>query len=113
MRKPDDRGRLHDILDAIERIQSYLRGSVENKFADDLMRQDAIMRQIEIIGEAARNVSAEFQEHHSEIPWSQMVGMRNKIAHDYSDIDIPEIWKTAKNDIPRLKKAVSKLLKEL
>jgi uncharacterized protein with HEPN domain len=113
MRKPDDRGRLQDILDAIKRIESYLHGSIEKKFADDLMRQDAIMRQIEIIGEAARNVSPEFQEQHPEIPWSQMIGMRNKIAHDYSDIDIPEIWKTSKKDIPQLKKAVSKLLKEL
>ena len=113
MRKPDDRGRLQDILDAIKRIQSYQRGSDEKKFADDLMRQDAIIRQIEILGEAARNVSAEYQEQHQHIPWSLMIGMRNKIAHDYSDIDIPEIWRTAKNDIPKLKKAISKLLKEL
>jgi uncharacterized protein with HEPN domain len=113
MKKPDDRGRLQDILDAIKRIQSYQRGSDEKKFADDFMRQDAMMRQIEIIGEAARNVSAEFQEQHPEIPWSQMIGMRNKIAHDYTEIDIPEIWKTAKNDIPQLKRAISKLLEEL
>jgi uncharacterized protein with HEPN domain len=113
MRKPDDRGRLQDILNAIKRIQSYLRGSDERKFTNDLMRQDAITRQIEILGEAARNVSAEFQEQHRQIPWSLMIGMRNKIAHDYSDIDIPEIWRTARNDIPQLKKAISKLLKEL
>ena len=113
MRKPDDRGRLQDILDAIKRIQSYQRGSDEKKFADDLMRQDAIMRQIEIIGEAARNVSAEFQEQHQEIPWSQMIGMRNKIVHDYTNIDIPEIWKTAKNDIPQLKQMISRFLKEV
>jgi len=113
MRKPDDRGRLQDILDAIKRIQSYQRGSDKKKFVDDLMRQDAIMRQIEIIGEAARNVSAEFQEHHQEIPWAQMIGMRNKIAHDYTDIDIPEIWKTAKNDIPQLKQVISRFLKEV
>jgi uncharacterized protein with HEPN domain len=75
------------------------------------MRQDAIVRQIEIIGEASRNISTDFQERHPELPWSQMVGMRNKIAHDYGDIDIGEIWKTAKRDIPELKKAVSKLLK--
>jgi uncharacterized protein with HEPN domain len=104
---------LQDILGAIERIQSYQRGSDEKKFADDLMRQDAMIRQIEIIGEAARNVSTKFQEQHPLIPWSQMIGMRNKIAHDYSDIDIPEIWRTAKNDIPQLKKVVTKLLKEL
>lgn len=111
MRKPDDNGRLQDILDAINRIEFYLRGSDEKKFTNDLMRQDAIVRQIEIIGEASRNISRNFQEQHSELPWSQMIGMRNKIAHDYGEIDIAEIWKTAKRDIPELKKAVSKILK--
>jgi uncharacterized protein with HEPN domain len=112
MRKPDDHGRLEDILDAIKRIESYLRGVNEKKFKDDLMRQDAIMLQIEIIGEAARHVSDEFQERHPEIPWSEMIGMRNKIVHDYFEIDVSRIWDTAKNDIPPLKKAVWKLLQD-
>jgi uncharacterized protein with HEPN domain len=112
MRKPDDHGRLEDILDAIKRIESYLRGVNEKKFKDDLMRQDAIMLQIEIIGEAARHLSKEFQERHPEVPWSEMIGMRNKIVHDYFEIDVSRIWDTAKNDIPQLKKAVWKLLKD-
>ncbi len=112
MRRPDDRGRLEDILDAIKRIESYMRGASEKKFENDLMRQDAIMLQIEIIGEAARNISLEFQERHDEIPWSKMIGMRNKIVHDYFEIDVSKIWDTAKNDIPQLKKLVLKLLKE-
>ncbi len=91
--------------------KSYIRGVNEKKFKDDLMRQDAIMLQIEIIGEAARNISDEFQEQHTEIPWSEMIGMRNKIVHDYFEIDVSKIWDTAKNDIPPLKKAVSRLLK--
>jgi len=111
MRKPDDHGRLEDILDAIKRIESYLRGVNENKFKDDLIRQDAVMLQIEIIGEAAHHVSDEFQERHPEIPWSEIIGMRNKIVHDYFEIDVSKIWDTAKNDIPQLKKVVSKLLK--
>jgi uncharacterized protein with HEPN domain len=111
MRRPDDRGRLEDIRDAIKRIESYLQGVNEKKFENDLMRQDAIMLQIEIIGEAARHISTEFQEQHDEIPWSQMIGMRNKIVHDYFNIDVSKIWDTAKNDIPQLKKMVSKLLK--
>ncbi len=113
MRRPDDRGRLEDILDAIKRIESYLRGTTETKFVKDLMRQDAIMLQIEIIGEAARHVSPEFQEQHNEIPWSKMIGMRNKIVHDYFEIDASKIWDTAKNDIPQLKKVASSVLKEL
>ncbi len=113
MKKRDDLGRLQDILDAIKRIEHYMRGTNRKKFADDLMRQDAIIRQIEIIGEAGRNVSAEFQEQHPEIPWSEMIGMRNKIVHDYFEIDIPTVWKTAKQALPPLKQAVAKLVKQV
>lgn len=112
MKRPDDRGRLADILDAVKQIDSYMRGVTEQDFANDHMRQDAVMLQIQIIGEAARNISDEFQEQHGEIPWSQIIGMRNKIVHDYFEIDVTKIWDTAKNDIPQLKKAISKLLKQ-
>ncbi len=113
MKNRDDIGRLQDILDATTRIESYIQGIDKKKFTDDLMRQDAIMLKIEIIGEASRNISFEFQERHPEIPWSQMIGMRNKIVHDYFEINIQTIWKTVKNDIPLLKKAVSRLVKDL
>jgi uncharacterized protein with HEPN domain len=113
MRKPDDTGRLQDILDAIARIESYLRGTNEKEFGNDLMRQDAIIHQIEIIGEAGHNVSSEFQEQHPEVPWSEMIGMRNKIVRDYFEIDIPTVWKTAKKDLPPLKLAVAKLVKQV
>ena len=112
MKRPDDHGRIEDILNAIKRIESYLRGTVEKDFADDPMRQDAVVLQIQIIGEAARNISDEFQERHREIPWSQIIGMRNKIVHDYFEIDVTKIWDTAKNDIPQLKKTISKLSKQ-
>ena len=113
MRKSDNHGRLEDMLSAIKRIESYMRGMKEKQFADDQMRQDAIMLQIEIIGEAARNISDEFQEQHAAIPWSKIIGMRNKIVHDYFEIDVTRIWDTAKNDIPQLKKVVVGILKEL
>lgn len=84
MKKTDDIGRLRDILDAIQPIEHHLLGTDESKFASDLTRQDAVLYQIQIIGEAARNVSLDFQESHPEIPWSKMVGMRNKIVLDYA-----------------------------
>ncbi len=90
-----------------------MRGTSEAKFEKDLMRQDAIMLQIEIIGEAGRNISHDFQDQHDEIPWSKMIGMRNKIVHDYFEIDVSRIWDTAKNNIPQLKKVVSQLLRKL
>ncbi len=112
MKKRDDLGRLQDILDAIKRIEYYMRGTNRKRFTDDLMRQDAVIHQIEIIGEAGRNVSSEFQQQHPEIPWSQMIGMRNKIVHDYFEIDIPTVWETAKKDLPPLKQAVARLVKQ-
>lgn len=103
---------LGDILDAIKRIESYLRGVKKEEFLDNHMMQDAVMHQIEIIGEASNNVSDEFQEKHPELPWMEMRAIRNKIVHDYREINLNVIWDTAKNDLPLLKKQVRKLLGE-
>jgi len=70
------------------------------------------MHQIEIIGEASNNVSDKFQELHPELPWMFMRAIRNKIVHDYREINLNIIWDTAKNDLPPLKKQVRKLLGE-
>lgn len=92
---------LGDVLDAIRRIEGYLRGVDKNEFMANLMMQDAFMHQIEIIGEASNNVSDEFQEKHPELPWMQMRAIRNKIVHDYREINLDVIWDTAKNNLPR------------
>lgn len=92
---------LGDVLDAIRRIEGYLRGVDKNEFMANLMMQDAVMHQIEIIGEASNNVSDEFQEKHPELPWMQMRAIRNKIVHDYREINLDVIWDTAKNNLPR------------
>ena len=74
--------------------------------------QDAVMHQIEVIGEASNNVSDEFQEKHSELPWMQMRAIRNKIVHDYRELNLDVIWDTARNDLPALKTQIQKLLDE-
>jgi uncharacterized protein with HEPN domain len=101
-----------DVLDAIKRIESYLHEVDKEDFLKNHMMQDAVMHQIEIIGEASNNVSDEFQERHPELPWVFMRAVRNKIAHDYREINLNIIWDTAKNDLPPLKKQVRKLLAE-
>ncbi len=103
---------LGDVLDAIKRIEGYLRGVDKDAFQENLMMQDAVMHQIEIIGEASNNISEEFQERHLELPWMQMRAIRNKIVHDYREVNLNIIWDTAKNDLPSLKKQVRKLLGE-
>ncbi len=103
---------LGDVLDAIKRIEGYLRRVDKEDFEGNLMMQDAVMHQIEIIGEASNNVSEEFQEKHPELPWFQMRAMRNKIVHDYREVNLNVIWDTAKNDLPPLKKQIRKLLEK-
>jgi uncharacterized protein with HEPN domain len=113
MKKREDVVYLKDILDAIRRIESYMRGTNEKKFDRDLMRQDAVVRQVRILGEASRQISIQFKEQHPEIPWAEMIGMRNRIVHDYRDVDIATVWDTVRNDLPPLKQAVAKLVKQV
>ncbi|MDL1911420.1 DUF86 domain-containing protein [Chloroflexi bacterium CFX6] len=109
--KRDDTVYLRHILDAIELIEEYTRGMSENEFLSNSMAHDAVVRQVEIIGEAAGNISDEFQERHKELPWGKMIGIRNKIIHEYFNVNYAIVWDTVKDDLPILKKSVKKLLK--
>lgn len=108
--KRDDSVYLHHILDAISSIEEYTKGMTENEFLSNSMAHDAVVRQIEIIGEAARNISDEFRVKHSKLPWGKMTGIRNKIIHEYFNINYAIVWDTVKDDLPVLKKSVEKIL---
>jgi uncharacterized protein with HEPN domain len=96
-----DRERLLDILEAIERIElQATRGRAA--FDQNELAQTAIIRWIEIIGEAARGLSGDLRQAHPEVPWRQMVAMRNVVVHGYFDIDIELVWSVVKNDLPKL-----------
>jgi uncharacterized protein with HEPN domain len=112
MKNKPDLTYVGDVLDAIKRIEGYLRGVDKDTFEDNLMMQDAVMHQIEIIGEASNRISDEFQEKHPELPWIQMRAIRNKIVHDYREVNLEVIWDTAKNDLPPLKKQIKRLLED-
>jgi uncharacterized protein with HEPN domain len=112
MKKSDDTALLGDILDAIQRIESYTHRVRKEHFLENPMMQDAVMHQIEIIGEASNGISIEFQETHSRLPWNQMRAIRNKIIHDYRGINLQIIWDTVRNDLPGLKSQIQKLLDE-
>ena len=103
---------LGDVLDAIQRVESYVRGVKKQAFLENLMMQDAVMHQIGIIGEASNDISDEFQEKHLNLPWMQMRAIRNKIVHDYRGINLHIIWETVQNDLPALKEQVRKILGE-
>ena len=112
MKRNDDLALLGDVLDAILRIESYVDGVNKESFLENLMMQDAVMHQIEIVGEASNDISDEFQEKHSDLPWMQMRAIRNKIVHDYRGINLNIIWETVQNDLPSLKEQVRKILGE-
>lgn len=101
--------RINDIRDQIDKILQATKNVEEKSFYEDFVLQAAIMRWLEIIGEAAKYVSPEIKEQYPEIPWKEMAGMRDVGIHDYSDIDYSQIWKTIINDIPDLKKKIGKI----
>ena len=108
----DDSVYLQHILDAISRIEEYLRGVDEEMFQQQHLIQDGIIRQLEIIGDATKRLSRKVRDTSPEIPWQDIAGMRDKLVHDYFGVDIEAVWLTAREDVPGLKAAVSKLLKE-
>ena len=104
---------LHHILDAIRRIESYTGSLDREAFFSEMMVQDAVVRQLEIIGEASRRLSDDFRTRYNEIPWRAIIGMRNRIAHNYLDIDLQVVWEVVRVDLPDLKRRVSSLLDQL
>lgn len=110
MRQNDNLTYLGDILDSIRRIESYTSGINKENFLENLMMQDAIMHQIEIIGEASNSISDDFQEKHSQLPWSQMRAIRNRIVHDYRGVNLHIIWDTVQNDLPALKEMILRIM---
>lgn len=106
-----DRERLLDILEAIERIEvQAARG--RSAFAEEELAQTAVIRWIEIIGEAARGLTEELRQAHPEVPWRRMVAMRNVLIHGYFDIDVDLVWSVAENDLPKLAAQVRAVLEE-
>jgi len=103
MKKRNDSVYLLDVLDAIHQIETYLKDVIFDGFTKDRLIQDGVVHQLEIIGEASRNLSQSFRDQHPEIPWQDIIGMRNRIAHVYFAVDLRTVWDTAKSDLPDLR----------
>ena len=108
----DDFTYLSHILEAVERISEYLQEADYESFLKNTMMADAVIKNFEIIGEAANNVSDDFKQNHPELPWLDMGDMRNKLIHEYFGIDMKIIWDTCQNDLPKLEQQLERILGE-
>ena len=110
MSKRRDVELLKDILESANRIQRYLGGFTLAEFMADTQAQDAVVRNLLIIGEAVKNLSAVFREKHQEVEWAKISGLRDKLVHDYFSLDWDILWDVVRAKIPALKEQVVTLL---
>ena len=97
-----DTPHLIDIAESARLVSAYLEGASMDAFMRNVQLQDSVIRRLEIIGEAAGRVSVPFRQRHRAIPWSRMIGMRNRMIHAYDAIDLDLVWTTAQERIPEL-----------
>ncbi len=101
---------LLDILIAARKALKFVEGIDRNKFEESEILQNAVMRPLEIIGEASTKISKDFRKAHSEIPWREMVGLRNRLIHEYFRIDYGAVWDTIHKDLPKLIEMIEPLV---
>ena len=104
---------LKDILEAINEIEKYTQNIGEVEFYASDIVIDAVIRNLEIIGEATKKLPQEIKESYPQVPWKDMAGMRDVLIHDYSGVKLEIVWKTIKKELPELKKEVQRILSEL
>ncbi len=103
---------LEDIKDCIEKIGGYTKNVSWERFEKDVQLQDAVVRRLEIIGEAVKGITPPLRESHPEIPWKRVAGFRDILIHAYSDVNLRMVWNVIETDLPLLKEAISKLIAE-
>lgn len=102
---------LRHIIDAANQIYEYIKDLEFESFIKSRLIQDAVIRELEIIGEASKNLTNEFLKNYPTIPWKDIAGMRDKLIHGYMGVNLDDVWKTTKDDVPALKDQINKILK--
>lgn len=103
---------LQHILESISEIEKYTKDISEDEFARSTQVQDAVIRRLEIIGEAAKNISGVIKKKYDFIPWKKVTGSRDVLIHDYFEVDLESVWDTATKDVPKLKQDIKKILEK-
>lgn len=104
---------LCDVLESIEKIGSYTNALTHEQFLKNDMAKDAVVRNLEIIGEAVKNIPDSIKEKHPGVSWKAIAGMRDKLIHEYFGVSFSIVWETIKNDLPGFKAEIKKILTEI
>lgn len=110
--KKDPKIFLQHILESIIEIEKYVKDLSENEFLKSGQIQDAVIRRLEIIGEAAKNIPGDLKKQYPLIPWKKISGSRDVLIHNYFAVDTESVWETVVKDLPNLKKEIKKLQEE-
>jgi len=104
---------IEDILESILKIEEYTSNVTEQAFSSNTQLQDAVIRRLEIMGEAVKNIPEQFRTRYPDIPWKEIAGMRDVVIHSYFGIDMRRVWKVVKEDFPVLKTNLEKVRRDV
>jgi len=104
---------IQDILEAMKNASEFIQNMSYEEFAEDTKTIYAVIRAVEVMGEAVKNIPGEMRKKYPDIPWKDMAGMRDKVIHEYFGVKIKRVWITIKDDIPRIKPAIEEISREL
>jgi uncharacterized protein with HEPN domain len=110
MSKRADKDFLRDIREAIDRIETYVMGMTDTEFMADYKTQDAVVRNLEIIGEATKNLSEDLRTKHPEIPWKNISGVRDRLIHHYFGVNLDIVWEIVTLELPLLKPKIEEII---
>ena len=111
--KRDFKDYIRDILSSLEEVEDFTEGLNFEDFLRDRKTINAVIRSLEIIGEAAKKIPEDLRNGHPEMPWKRMTGMRDKLIHEYHGVDLEIVWAVIKEELPPLKPMIEKVLKEI
>jgi len=103
----------YDIINSIDEIRDFIKGLTHDDFIKDKKTINAVVRSIEVIGEAVKKIPKATREKYSSVPWKRITGMRDKLIHEYFGVDLEILWDTVNHDVPPLKPLLKKMLKDL
>lgn len=113
MRERDYRDYVQDIVDSIDETDEFSKGMTFEDFLKDRKTVNAVIRSIDVMGEAAKNIPQSLKDKYPDVPWKKMAGMRDKLIHEYSGVDLEIVWQAIKKELPSVRPSVVQVLEEL